>query len=195
MKHKPRLDNRTKDDIRGELAAHAAEYLPEWRLEPSQDDPGAAIAEIFTEMFKGSVDRFNQIPNKYYTEFLNLVGVNLPDNDPASGYVRFTPSINADEPILVPKDTQVFAPASEQPADDGEVVEDMAADQDIISAPLRRFKRLPPDSRRYSIPIVKARKYMSFLLILSLKTSSHPELYSPFSAQRGLAGKISVGMI
>lgn len=189
MKHKPRLDNRTKDDIRGELAAHAAEYLPEWRLEPSQDDPGAAIAEIFTEMFKGSVDRFNQIPNKYYTEFLNLVGVNLPDNDPASGYVRFTPSINADEPILVPKDTQVFAPTSEQPADDGEVVEDMAADQDIIFSTSQTIQATPSRLEAIFYSDSESSEIYELSPDIIIKNELSSGTVQPFFGSKGIGGE------
>ena len=57
-----------------QLAALARSYTPEWRYEGAEDDPGAALAELFGEMFYQTVDRMNSVPGKLHTEFLNTPG-------------------------------------------------------------------------------------------------------------------------
>ena len=89
----------------GELAA---EYLPEWRFDGSKDDPGNALAELFSDMFSQSIDRYNTIPQKLYTEFLNLLGVVEPDAVSASGAVSFQVHNNVNEPIPVPEGTLMY---------------------------------------------------------------------------------------
>lgn len=84
------LDPRTKEDIMALLAERAREYAPMWRYGGNaQDDPGAAIFELFGELFFQTIDRFNGIPAKLYTEFLNLLAVPSPCALPSSSYMRF----------------------------------------------------------------------------------------------------------
>lgn len=104
----PVLDPRRREDIMRQLAAHAAEYTPEWRYEGAEDDPGAALAELFGDMFYQTVDRMNSVPEKLYTEFLNLTGFRMPDPAPASGLMRFTAHETVDSPVPVPEETAVF---------------------------------------------------------------------------------------
>ena len=103
------LDPRQRPDIMEELSAHAREYTPEWRYEGAQDDPGSALAELFGDMFYQMVDRFNSVPEKLYTEFLNLTGFQMPDPAPAAGLMRFTAHETVEGPVPVPVGTQVFA--------------------------------------------------------------------------------------
>ena len=55
----PSLDPRTLEELRREVRALAASYTPEWRFEDTQNDPGAALAELFCGMFEQTVDRMN----------------------------------------------------------------------------------------------------------------------------------------
>ena len=91
-----------------QLAAHARSYTPEWRYEGDQDDPGAALAELFGDMFYQTVDRMNSLPEKLYTEFLDMIGFRMPDPVPAAGLMRFTAHDTVDAPVPVPKGTQAF---------------------------------------------------------------------------------------
>lgn len=108
MSGTPVLDSRQRADIMAELAAHAREYTPEWRYEGARDDPGSALAELFGDMFYQSVDRLNSVPEKLYTEFLNLTGYQMPDPAPASGLMRFTAHDTVEVPVPVPEGTEVF---------------------------------------------------------------------------------------
>lgn len=109
MSGMPVLDPRQRSDLMAQLAAHAREYTPEWRYEGAEDDPGSALAELFGDMFYQSVDRLNSVPEKLYTEFLNLTGFQMPDPAPASGLMRFTAHDTVTVPVLVPEGTEVFA--------------------------------------------------------------------------------------
>lgn len=93
-----------------QVAAHARSYTPEWRYEGAEDDPGSALAELFGEMFYQTVDRMNSVPDKLRTEFLNLTGFQMPDPEPAAGLLEFTAHDTVEEPVSVPKGTQVFTP-------------------------------------------------------------------------------------
>ena len=95
-------------DIRAQIAALAASYTPEWRFESAEDDPGAALAELFTDMFHQTVDRMNAMPEKLYLSFLHQIGYREPDPAPAYGTMCFTPHDTVREPVPVPAGTQVF---------------------------------------------------------------------------------------
>ena len=100
MKH-PVLDPRDLDAIRAQVAALARSYTPEWRYEQAEDDPGAALAELFCTMFYQTVDRVNALPAKLYTEFLNQIGYQEPGPVSARGEMAFDPSEMVDRPVPV----------------------------------------------------------------------------------------------
>ena len=106
----PVLDDRDLDRIRQQVAGLARSYTPEWRYERTEDDPGAALAELFSTMFHQTVDRMNALPGKLYMEFLNQIGYREPAPVPASGVMVFTPNDMDEEPVPVPQGTQVFTP-------------------------------------------------------------------------------------
>ena len=107
---RPMLDPRSPEQIREQLRALAASYTPEWRYEGTENDPGAALAELFAEMYCQSVDRMNAWPEKLYIEFLNMVGYQEPGPMPAGGTVCFTPQDTEAEPFTVAAGTQLFTP-------------------------------------------------------------------------------------
>ena len=111
--NRPQLDPRTPEAIRGQLRALARSYTPEWRYEGTENDPGAALAELFAEMYGQSVDRLNALPEKLYIEFLNMIGYREPGPISAGGTVCFTPQGNIEEPFTVAAGTQLFTPDEE----------------------------------------------------------------------------------
>ena len=107
--NKPILDPRTKEELMALIARRAREYVPEWRYEQGDTrDPGAAIATLFGDLFYQSIDRFNLLPEKHYTEFLNILGIPSPGVTPACGLVRFTAG-GTGGPVPVPGGTEIFA--------------------------------------------------------------------------------------
>ena len=108
MKQTPILDTRDQNEILEEVKEHARSYTPEWRCDGAPDDPGTALTELFGEMFYQTVDRMNSVMGKLHTEFLNLIGFQMPDPVPASGILRFDAADAVTEPVPVPAGTQVF---------------------------------------------------------------------------------------
>ena len=106
---KPVLDHRTQADVLEQLRVRAASYTPEWRCDGDMSDPGMALAAVFSEMYTHTLDRFNSLPQKFYTEFLNQLGVTEPDVSPAGGYVRFDVHDAAERAVVVPAHTLLGA--------------------------------------------------------------------------------------
>lgn len=106
---KPVLDPRQMDDLRAQVKRLARAYTPEWRYEGTED-PGGALAEIFCHMFSQTVDRMNSIPEKFYIEFLRMIGFELPGPASAWGTMQFAAHDTVERPVPVPAGTQVFAP-------------------------------------------------------------------------------------
>ena len=106
--NRPLLDPRSPEQIREQIRALARSYTPEWRFEGTDNDPGAALAELFAEMYCQSVDRLNALPEKLYIEFLNMIGYREPGPKPAGGTICFEAQNNAQEPFTVAAGTQVF---------------------------------------------------------------------------------------
>lgn len=115
----PILDKRTKEQLRLQLERRIREYTPQWNYTPGDKDAGAAILELFCEMFYQTIDRYNRIPHKLYVEFLNLLGVMEPPPSPAGGFVKFEVGGTSSEPVRVNQGTKVFA----KPEDDNIVFE------------------------------------------------------------------------
>ncbi len=109
--NQPVMDPRTKESLMEQLKLLAQAYTPAWRYEQGDpSDPGAAIVSLFGELFSQTIDRFNQLPGKYYTEFLNLLGVQSPSLNPAAGLVQFEAGAGMG-PVAVPAGTEIFAAA------------------------------------------------------------------------------------
>ncbi|MBQ3076570.1 MAG: baseplate J/gp47 family protein [Clostridia bacterium] len=105
----PILDHRSKPELMAQFARMAAEYVPEWHYTGDPTDPGAALAELFGEMFSQTIDRFNAVPGKLYTEFLDLLGVKLPAVTSAEGLVQFFVHEGVEETVPVPAGSMLFA--------------------------------------------------------------------------------------
>ena len=111
--NRPLLDPRTPEALREQLHMLARSYTPEWRYEGTENDPGAALAELFLEMYGQSVNRLNALPEKLFIEFLNMIGYREPGPMPAGGTVCFeTPDIYESEEI---KGVTYWMPLPEPP--------------------------------------------------------------------------------
>lgn len=111
----PVLDSRTKENIVEKVAELAAQYLPAWRVDDDTEDPAVALTALYSEMFAQTIDRFNQVPLKLYTEYLNLLGVTEPGPVPAKGIVRFTVHEGITDKIYVEGGTGLFISRDNEP--------------------------------------------------------------------------------
>ena len=79
----------------------------------SPNDPGMVLVELFAHLTETMIYRLNRVPQKAYTEFLNLIGVERTPPAAASVTLRFTRSTPLDQSAVVPHSTRVTPARSE----------------------------------------------------------------------------------
>jgi predicted phage baseplate assembly protein len=102
----PELDNRTFQDIVTAARNRIAVHCPEW-TDHNLSDPGITLIELFAWMTEMLLYRVNQIPDKMYTAFLELLGYSLEPPRPATAKVTFYLASPVDKMVPVPKETEV----------------------------------------------------------------------------------------
>src|SRR5438477_10265974 len=102
----PLLDNRRFQDIVDEAKAAIPRYCPEW-TDHNVSDPGVALIELFAWMTDMLLYRVNQVPDKMYTAFLELIGVRLDPPRAARAPVTFYLSAAQSGDVIIPEDTEV----------------------------------------------------------------------------------------
>jgi predicted phage baseplate assembly protein len=102
----PDLDDRRFQDLVDEAKRLIPRYCPEW-TNHNVSDPGVALIELFAWMSEMVLYRLNQVPDRYYTKFLELVGVELFPPSVARADLTFFLSSIVDQVVLVPKGTVV----------------------------------------------------------------------------------------
>ena len=110
----PNLDDRQFTDLVNELEARIPRYLPEW-TNRNTSDPGITLIELFSWLSEILIYRMNQVPNKNYIAFLQLIGVKQKPAVPATVDLTFTLSNPAAGPVVIPAATQVAASAQTPP--------------------------------------------------------------------------------
>ncbi len=119
MNNLPLIDSRKTADIIKAIKHKALVYTPEWKYEPDEMDGGAALAELFAQMFGETIDRLNSVSYKHYIEFLNLLEVSSQSINPSTGMALFELSEGSERSVPVKKGTQLYRdPTDEQPKDE-----------------------------------------------------------------------------
>ncbi|WP_036798636.1 putative baseplate assembly protein [Pleurocapsa sp. PCC 7319] len=104
----PKIDARDFSTLVSEIKQLIPFYTPEWQV--SQDrNSGSALLNIFARMVAGTIEQLNQVPEKNFIAFLNLLGVKLLPAQPARVPVSFSLSEGTKENILVLARTKVSA--------------------------------------------------------------------------------------
>jgi len=102
----PNLDDRKYQDLVDEAKRMIPSLTPEW-TNHNLSDPGVALIEIFAWMTEQVIYRLNQVPDRMYVDFLNLVGVQPFPATAAQARLTFWLSATPAEPVVVPLGTQV----------------------------------------------------------------------------------------
>ena len=102
----PDLDDRTFQDLVDEAKRLIPTYCPEW-TNHNLSDPGIALVELFAWMTEMTLYRLNQVPDRLYVKFLDLVGIELFPPSPASTDLTFWLSGPNEQLVVVPAGTQV----------------------------------------------------------------------------------------
>jgi predicted phage baseplate assembly protein len=101
------LDDRTFEDLVAEAIRRIPSYTSEWTdFNPS--DPGIALVQLFAWLEEIVLYRLNQVPDKNYIKFLQMVGVSLALPAPAQAELTFTlTSKTLPNAVLIPQGTGV----------------------------------------------------------------------------------------
>src|SRR5205807_6320292 len=84
----PNLDDRSFQDIVDDVKRQIGLRCPEW-TDHNVSDPGVTLIELFAWMTEMMMFRMNQVPEKNYIKFLEMLGVTLEPPAPARTDLRF----------------------------------------------------------------------------------------------------------
>ncbi len=126
----PNLDDRKFQDIVDETKRLIPRYCPEW-TNHNLSDPGVALIELFAWMSEMILFRLNQVPDRLYTKFLDLVGIEPFPPSVARTELSFFLSTALDHAVTVPRGTPVATAGAAGSGD--EVL--FATTDDLVIAP------------------------------------------------------------
>ncbi len=106
----PELDDRRFQDIVDEAKRLIPQYCPEW-TNHNVSDPGVALIELFAWMSEMVLFRYNQVPERLYVHFLNLVGIDPFPPSVARADLTFWLTSVTGSPVVVPAGTEVTTAA------------------------------------------------------------------------------------
>lgn len=101
----PDLDDRRFEDLIEEARSLIPRYAPEW-TDHNESDPGMALIQLFAWFTDQTLYRLNQVPERAYVKFLQLLGIQTRAAKPASVELTFT-TVAPDTDVVVPAGTQV----------------------------------------------------------------------------------------
>ena len=102
----PNLDDRSFQDFVDEARTLIPRYCPEW-TDHNLSDPGIAIVEVFAFMMESLLYRLNQVPERNYIKFLDLMGVKLREPQPARADISFRLTAAQPAVVTIPRGTEV----------------------------------------------------------------------------------------
>lgn len=111
----PNLDNRRFNDLVAEAQSRIPRYAPEW-TDHNQSDPGITLIQLFAWLGEIILFRLNQVPERNYIKFLQLIGVERKPAFPAGVELSFTLAAPDTISVVVPKGTQVSAQVKQPPS-------------------------------------------------------------------------------
>ena len=134
----PNLDDlRFQRDLVDEARRRIIRYCPEW-TDYNLSDPGITLIELFAWMSELMVYRLNQVPEKNYIKFMELLGMQLQPASSARTDLTFWLSVSLpispdnDEPVVVPQGIEVTTRSA---GEEAEVI--FTTDQTLTITPPR----------------------------------------------------------
>lgn len=103
----PTLDDLHFQAIVDEAKRRIPIYCPEW-TDHNVSDPGVALIELFAWMTEQLIYRVNQVPDRMYLKFLEMIGISL--KPPEAAYAPVTLSLTAplsSESVTIPTGMEI----------------------------------------------------------------------------------------
>ena len=139
----PRLDDRTFQQIVDEAKRRIHRLCPEW-TDHNVSDPGVTLIELYAWMTEMILYRMNQVPDRLYVKFLELIGVELYGSAPAVTDLLFTLTAPQPEKVIIPAGTQV---STEQVGDEEPIV--FMTDEKLEIAPPKLISCVTRSGEQY----------------------------------------------
>ena len=108
----PKLDDRKYDDIVRDARALIPQYCPDW-TNLGDADPGMTLVQLFAWMTEMTIYRLNRVPDKTYVHFLNFIGEERRQAQPAEVPLTFYLRQEDKEVCELPPFTRCSTKASE----------------------------------------------------------------------------------
>ncbi|MBC1220611.1 baseplate protein J, partial [Nostoc sp. UCD120] len=144
----PKIDQRTYEEI-VQQTENLVEQYTAWKPAPGEKtDAGRALIRIFGRMVKLVSDRINQVPEKNFLAFLDLIGGELKPPQPAKVPLTFYLAQGSPTDGLVPSRTQVSAPPAE--GADEEIVFETDRELVVTTTQLQAVFLREPNQDKYS---------------------------------------------
>ena len=97
----PNLDDRRFQDLVNESKRMVQQKVPRW-TDHNVHDPGVTLIELFAWMSEMILYRMNQVPERFYTKFLELIGIEPFPPSVARTELTFWLSTVLDQEVVVP---------------------------------------------------------------------------------------------
>src|SRR5258708_11634453 len=101
----PTRDERSCEQLYEEARSLIPRYTPEW-TDHNDVDPGATMLQLHAWFTEQLLFRLNQVPERNYRKFLQLLGIDVRPAAPARVDVTFT-TAKLDADAIVPAGTQI----------------------------------------------------------------------------------------
>ena len=129
----PNLDDRRFQDLVDDAKRLVMRRCPEW-TDHNVSDPGVTLIETFAFMTDQLLFRLNQVPDRMYVKFLEMIGLRMLAATPAKAPVTFWLSAPAVASVGIPARTTVATPRTES---DESIVFNTREDLQIIPCTLQ----------------------------------------------------------
>lgn len=134
----PILDDRTFDQLLSEAQERIVRYSRgEW-TDFNDSDPGMTIVQLFAWLTETMLFRMNQIPDRNYVKFLEMLNLQLTPAEPAKAALTFVPKSDPTVEFgAIPRGTQV---QSENPAGGDPLTFETTSGLSIVRRPLNAIQ-------------------------------------------------------
>ena len=151
----PKIDQRTYEEIVRQTETLAEDFTNSleqgWKVpppdQPNQMDVGRALIRIFGRLVTKVSDRLNQVPEKNFLAFLDLIGGQLQPPQPAKVPLTFYLAEASPVGSLVPAYTQISAPPLE--GNDEEIIFETEQELMVTTAQLKAVFVTEPSQNKY----------------------------------------------
>jgi hypothetical protein len=131
----PAINSRNFKDLLRHLRSMAPFYVPEWHSH-EEKGPGIALAQIYLHLYEHILSRLNQVPDKNFVAFLDMLGLELQPAQSATVPVTFTLAEGSKENVLAEKGTQLTAAVTDDQGESQELIFETENNLSITSAKL-----------------------------------------------------------